>query len=238
MVASAGRWRMGEESAGIRDGERDHPPGRRAGAGRAGPVPARVPVRRRSRAAVTAQTGRRGTAREWQHDQAARHGGAHHPRTAADTSDTGTTSAGPAGPGMANAGPGFPSSLPELDALASGPAGSAARHRRHCRVGTVEQPRRTAITPVSGEGESMDQEPRQRQRDGHQQPSPQPDGQENPHIQRPFVDCRGRSQPTVGGAPQLPTRTYRLNRSRGDRPGKRAGQAGPQAAVAAARWCR
>jgi len=32
----------------------------------------------------------------------------------------------------------------------------------------------------------VDQEPRQRQRDGHQQPSAQPDGQENPHIQRPF----------------------------------------------------
>jgi hypothetical protein len=50
----------------------------------------------------------------------------------------------------------------------------------------VQQPRRTGITAISGDGEAMDQQPRQRQRDDHQQPSPQPDGQENPHIQRPF----------------------------------------------------
>ena len=74
---------------------------------------------------------------------------------------------------------------------ASRPARSSPRHRGHCRVGTVEQPRRTNVVTVSGNGEAMDQQPRQRQRDGHQQPSTQPDGQESPHVQRPFFPaCR------------------------------------------------
>ena len=44
----------------------------------------------------------------------------------------------------------------------------------------MEQPRRTGITAVSGDGEAMDQQPRQRQRDGHQQPSSRSLATENP----------------------------------------------------------
>jgi len=43
---------------------------------------------------------------------------------------------------------------------ASGPAGSSPGHCGHCRVGPVEQPGRTGVMTVSGEGEAMDQEPR------------------------------------------------------------------------------
>ena len=81
---------------------------------------------------------------------------------------------------------GDPVGWPSSRVSVSGPAGSSPGHRSHCRVGPVEQPRRTGVTTVGGEGEAMDQEPRQRQRDGHQQPSPQPGGQENPHIHSPF----------------------------------------------------
>jgi hypothetical protein len=79
-----------------------------------------------------------------------------------------------------------PAGWPSSRISAPGPAGSSPGHCGHRRVGTVQQPRRTGVTPVSSEGEAMDQEPRQRQRDDHQQPSPQPDEQENPHSQRPF----------------------------------------------------
>jgi hypothetical protein len=81
---------------------------------------------------------------------------------------------------------------------ASRPARSSPRHRGHCRVGTVEQPRRTNVVTVSGNGEAMDQQPRQRQRDGHQQPSTQPDGQEAHMFNVPSSQLAGR--------PKLPAR--------------------------------
>jgi hypothetical protein len=37
-----------------------------------------------------------------------------------------------------------------------------------------------------GDSEAMDKQPGQRQRDGQQQPRPQPGRQKNPHAQRPF----------------------------------------------------
>ena len=40
---------------------------------------------------------------------------------------------------------------------------------------------------LSSDGETMDKQPGQRQRDGQQQPRPQPGRQKNPHAQRPFL---------------------------------------------------
>jgi hypothetical protein len=39
---------------------------------------------------------------------------------------------------------------------------------------------------VSGDREAMDKQPGQRQRDGQQQPDPQPGREKNPHAQHPF----------------------------------------------------
>ena len=38
----------------------------------------------------------------------------------------------------------------------------------------------------SGDSEAMDKQPGQRQRDGQQQPGPQPGREKYPHAQRPF----------------------------------------------------
>jgi hypothetical protein len=48
----------------------------------------------------------------------------------------------------------------------------------------VEQSRRPGggVTAFSGNGQAVDKQPGQRQRDGQQQPGPQPGGKKNPHA--------------------------------------------------------
>ena len=67
---------------------------------------------------------------------------------------------------------------------AAGPARGAPGHHGHCRVGPAEQfrPAGGRVMAFSGDGEAMDKQPGQRQRDGQQQPDPQPGAEIKTHM--------------------------------------------------------
>jgi pimeloyl-ACP methyl ester carboxylesterase len=87
-------------------------------------------------------------------------------------------------------------------------------HRGHCRVRLVEEFRRPGggVTASSGHGQAVDKQPGQRQRDGQQQPGPQPGGKKNPHANvLPHSDVsHHRHGATRSAALQSPARTLVL----------------------------
>jgi hypothetical protein len=93
---------------------------------------------------------------------------------------------------------------------ASGHARGAAGHGGYCRIGPPEQLGRTSgrVMAFSGDSEAMDKQPRQGQRDGQQQPRPQPGSQKNPHIERPFFFPPGANPP--GGPAVVRAVSYRI----------------------------